>query len=269
MAFSVPAEAYDRHIGRYSRELARALIGAAGVAPEDRVLDVGCGPSGLTTELVALVGAGRVAAVDPSETFAAACAERLPGVDVRRAQAEALPFADGSFDRVLAQLVVNFLPGPDAGVAEMRRVARGGATLAAAVWDYAGEMTLLRAFWDAATAVDPDAATHDEGRGMRFGTPDELHALWTVAGLRDIAVAPVTVSAGYADFADLWAPLEAGVGPSGAYLAALRDDDADRAAALKAALVRRLGVDAAAPFRLTARAWVVTGTTGPAPATAG
>jgi SAM-dependent methyltransferase len=264
MAFSVPAEAYDRHIGRYSRELARALIGAAGVVPGERVLDVGCGPGGLTTELVALVGAGGVAAVDPSETFAAACAERLPGVDVRCAEAEALPFADGTFDRVLAQLVVNFLADPDAGVAEMRRVARAGATLAAAVWDYAGEMTLLRAFWDAATVVDPDAARHDEGRTMRFGTPDELHALWTVAGLRDIVVAPVTVSAAYSGFADLWAPLQAGVAPSGAYVAALPDDDAR--AALQAELVRRLGVEATAPFRLTARAWVVTGTTGPATA---
>jgi ubiquinone/menaquinone biosynthesis C-methylase UbiE len=263
MAFSVPAEVYDRHIGRYSRELARALIGAAGVRPGDRVLDVGCGPGGLTTELVALLGSDAVAAVEPSPTFAAACAARLPEVDVRRAGAEALPFAGGSFDRVLAQLVVNFLPDPDAGVAEMRRVARPGATLAAAVWDYSGEMTLLRAFWDAAVAVDPAAAEHDEGRAMRLGTPDELHALWTAAGLRDVAVAPVVVGAGYADLDDLWAPLTAGVGPSGAYVVALPDDAAR--AALKAALGRRLGVGAA-PFRLTARAWIVTGTTPPASA---
>jgi SAM-dependent methyltransferase len=265
MAFSVAAAAYDRHIGRYSGELARALIGAAGVAGGDRVLDVGCGPGGLTTELVALLGAARVAAVEPSPTFAAACAARLPGVDVRRATADALPFPDGAFDRVLAQLVVNFLPDPAAGVAEMRRVAREGATLAAAVWDYRGAMTLLRAFWDAAVAVDPAAAAHDEGRATRLGTPEELHALWTAAGLADVAVAPVVVSAAYDDLDDLWAPLTAGVGPSGAYVVALPDDDAR--AALKAALLRQLDVgDGGAPFRLAARAWIVTGT---APATAG
>lgn len=64
--FRRPAEAYDRHIGRYGRELARTLIDAAGVRPGRRALDVGCGPGALTSELVALLGAEQVAAVDPS-----------------------------------------------------------------------------------------------------------------------------------------------------------------------------------------------------------
>jgi SAM-dependent methyltransferase len=260
MAFSVPAEAYDHWIGRYSPALARALIAAAGVRAGDRVLDVGCGPGGLTTELVGLVGAQRVAAVDSSPTFAAACAARLPGADVREASAEALPFADAGFDRVLAQLVINFLPDPEAGLREMLRVARPGATIAAATWDYAGEMVLLRAFWDAAAALDPAAAARDEGRTMKLGTPGELTALWDAGGLRDVAV----LSAGYADFDDLWAPLESGVGPAGAYAAALPDD---RRAALRDEMRRRLGAEATTPLRLTARAWIVTGTT--APATAG
>ena len=71
--FRTPADAYDRHVGRYSRELARALIAAAGVRPGRRALDVGCGPGALTTELVALLGAEHVAAVDPSAPFADAC----------------------------------------------------------------------------------------------------------------------------------------------------------------------------------------------------
>jgi SAM-dependent methyltransferase len=264
MAFSVPAEAYDRWIGRYSPALARALIAAAGVRAGDRVLDVGCGPGGLTTELVGLTGAQRVAAVDPSPTFAAACAARLPGADVREASAEALPFAGASFDRVLAQLVINFLADPEAGLGEMIRVARPGATVAAATWDYGGEMVLLRAFWDAAAALDPAAAARDEGRTMKLGTPGALTALWDACGLRDVAVAPAVVSADYAGFDDLWAPLESGVGPAGAYAAALPDD---RRAALRDDLRRRLRAEASTPLRLTARAWIVTGTT--APATAG
>jgi SAM-dependent methyltransferase len=258
MAFSVPADAYDRFIGRYGGALARALIAAAGVKPGDRALDVGCGPGGLTTELVALLGAGRVAAVDPSPSFAATCAARLPGAGVREASAEALPFAAATFDRVLAQLVINFLGDPEAGVAEMRRVARPGGTVAAATWDYAGEMVLLRAFWDAATALDPAAADRDEGRSMRLGTPDELTALWRASGLHAVAVAAAVVGADYTDFDDLWSPLESGVGPAGAYAAAL---PADRRAALADELRRRLGAgDGTVPFHLTARAWIVTGT---------
>jgi len=71
--FRTPAEAYDRYIGRYGGELARALIAAAGVRPGRRALDVGCGPGALTNELVAALGAANVAAVDPSVPFAEAC----------------------------------------------------------------------------------------------------------------------------------------------------------------------------------------------------
>jgi SAM-dependent methyltransferase len=253
--FRKPAEAYDRHIGRYGPALARALADAAGVSAGDRALDVGCGPGALTSELVARLGAARVAAVEPSETFAAACRDRLPGVDVRRAAAEALPFADGTFDRVLAQLVVNFVTDPPAGVREMRRVARGGGTVAAAVWDYAGEMTLLRRFWDAAMALDAAAVEHDEGRTMPYCDPGSLAELWAAASLAAVRVAPVVVAAGYDGFEDLWRPLELGVAPSGAYVAAL--PPAPRSA-LKRELRRRLGVGDE-PFRLSARAWIVSG----------
>lgn len=252
--FRTSADAYDRHIGRYGRELARALIEAAGVRPGHRALDVGCGPGALTSELVAVLGAEQVAAVDPSAPFAEACGRRLPGVHVEVASAEALPFEDAVFDDALAQLVVNFMTHAPAGVREMQRVTRPGGTVATAVWDYAGEMTLLRRFWDAAVAVDPSAADRDEGR-MPYCTPDALGELWSTAGLAQVRVDPVVVSAGYDGFEDLWEPLELGVGPSGAYVASL---PSERSGAFKAELRRRLGVGDE-PFRLTARAWVAAG----------
>jgi SAM-dependent methyltransferase len=242
--FDTPATAYDRYVGRYGAELAHALAGLAGVAPGMRALDVGCGPGVLTTELVGRLGADHVAAIDPSKVFAEACAARNPGVSVSVGAAEALPYADAEFDCALAQLVVNFMADPVAGVGEMRRVTRPGGTIAAAVWDYAGEMTLIRRFWDAALALDPDAA--DEA-GMPYCTPETLAEL--IGGEAE----PVTVSAGYEGFEDLWAPLAAGVGPAGAYVASLED-----AAALKAEFRRRLGVSEK-PFRLTARAFIAVG----------
>ena len=253
--FETSADAYDRHIGRYGPELARALIAAAGVEDGETALDVGCGPGALTTELVRVLGAENVAAVDPSASFAEACAARLPGVRVEVGAAEELPFEDAGVDFALAQLVVNFMSDPVAGVEEMRRVTRPGGTVAAAVWDYAGEMTLLRRFWDAAAALDPAAAELDEGRVMRFATPDELGELWTWAGLDEVEVSAVDVSAGYTGFEDLWEPLESGVGPSGAYVASL---PAKARAAFKEELRTRLAVGEE-PFSLPARAWVVIG----------
>jgi SAM-dependent methyltransferase len=253
--FRAPAEAYDRHIGRYGAELAQAVLEVAGVRACDRALDVGCGPGALTSALAARLGPERVAAVDPSPPFAAACAQRLPGVRVEVAAAEALPFEDAAFDAALAQLVVNFMDDPLAGVREMRRVVRPGGTIAAAVWDYAGEMTLLRRFWDAAVALDPGAAARDEGRCMPYCTPDALEGLLRDAGLSDVRVEPVVVGAGYDSFDDLWHPLEAGVAPSGAYAASLPET---RRRALAAELRRRLGVGDG-PFELSARAWVGVG----------
>jgi SAM-dependent methyltransferase len=253
--FRTPAEAYDCHIGRYSRELARALISSAGVEAGQRALDVGCGPGGLTAELVERLGADHVAAVDPSAPFADACRRRLPGVRVEVGAAERLPFADGEFDRALSQLVVNFMDDAPAGAREMRRVTRAGGTVAAAVWDYAGEMTLLRRFWDATVALDPAAAERDEGRSMPYCEPESLARLWEDAGLDDVTVAPAVVSARYESFADLWAPLETGVGPSGAYAASLPPD---RRARLADELRQRLDAGER-PFTLTARAWIATG----------
>jgi SAM-dependent methyltransferase len=253
--FRTSAEPYDRHIGRYSRELGRALIAGAGVGPGGRALDVGCGPGALTAELVALLGAERVAAAEPSAPFAEACRRRLPGVRVEVARAEALPFEDDAFDHALAQLVVNFMVDPPAGVREMRRVTRRGGTVAAAVWDYAGEMTLLRRFWDAAVALDASAADRDEGRSMPFCAPGQLEELWETAGLADVRGSEAVVEAGYEGFEDLWQPLEQGVGPSGAYAASL---SSERRAGLKEELRQRLGVGDE-PFRLTARAWLASG----------
>jgi ubiquinone/menaquinone biosynthesis C-methylase UbiE len=253
--FGTPAEAYDRHIGRYGSKLARALIAAAGVRTGRRTLDVGSGPGALTAELVAVLGHERVAAVEPSAPFAEACRRRLPGVQVEVAAAEALPFEDRTFHHALAQLALNFMSDPPAGLREMQRVTHPGGTVAAAVWDYAGEMTLLRRFWDAAVALDAAAAEHDEGRSMQFCTPDELRELWSRAGLAQVRVVPAVVAAEYESFEDLWEPLELGVAPSGRYAASLQPD---RRAALKEELRSRLGAGDD-PFRLSARAWIATG----------
>jgi SAM-dependent methyltransferase len=254
--FRASAEAYDRHVGRYGTQLASALIGFAGVEPGMRAVDVGCGPGALTAALAGRLGPASVHAAEPSEPFAEACRARLPEVEVVVAGAEALPFADATFDAALAQLVVNFMRDAEAGVREMARVTRPGGVVASCVWDYAGEMTLLRAFWDAAREVDPErAAAVDEGVVMRWCAEGELAELWRAAGLREVRSAPLVVRASYTDFEDLWSPLPTGVAPSGAFCASLDDD---RRAALHDAYRRRLGVTDG-PFELTARAWAVAG----------
>jgi SAM-dependent methyltransferase len=254
--FRASADAYDRFVGRYSGALATELIEFAGVEPEMRALDVGCGPGALAAALMERLGAGSVSAADPSEPFVEAARARVPGAEVVLASADALPFADESFDAALSQLVVNFMPDAEAGVREMARVTRPGGVVASCVWDYAGEMTLLRAFWDAALEVDPErAALADEGAVMRWCGHGELAELWRDAGLREVRFGQLVVRAGYADFEELWSPLPTGVAPAGAFCKSLDDE---RRAALHDAYRSRLGVGDG-PFELTARAWAAAG----------
>ena len=254
--FRVQADAYDRFVGRYGPSLATELVSFANLRHGSRALDVGCGPGALTTVLADLLGPENVAAVDPSEPFADACRDRHPGVDVAVANAEELPFDDTSFDAALSQLVVNFMHDPEAGVREMARVTRPGGTVASCVWDYAGEMTLLRAFWDAAREVEPElGAAADEGVVMRWCGEGDLARLWSTVGLGEVRFGSLTARAEYAGFDDLWSPLPTGVGPAGAFCRSL---DEDGRTTLRAAVRERLAVGHE-PFALEARAWAVAG----------
>ncbi len=255
MSFDASRGSYDRYMGRYSNQLAHVFADFAVVPAKAAVLDVGCGPGALTEVLAARTAPSNVAAADPSEPFVAACVERVPDADVRQAPASELPWDDGSFDLVVSQLVLNFLPDADAGIREMCRVARPGATIAACTWDYRGRMQMLRTFWDAALTLDPDAP--GEQTTMPFCSQDELVAAWQSHGLRDISSADLEVTTTYVDFEDYWLPFTLGVGPGGAYATSLAPGDLDL---LRDACFTKLGSPGGS-FDLTAVAVAVRGQT--------
>jgi SAM-dependent methyltransferase len=246
---------YDRHVGRYGRPLALGLIDFAGIAAGQRVLDVGCGTGQLTTELAATVGAESVAAVDVSEPVLAVCRARVPRADVRIASAEALPFGNGEFDAALAQLVVNLVDDAPGVVREMARVVRPHGVVAACFWDDE-EMPLLRSLWDGVRAVAPRALV-GVNANAQVGLADLglLREWWAGAGLGNVVLGELEVSADYESFDDLWAPFEAGIGHSGKTYVSLRPDERT---AVRAYAHRRLG-SPDGPFRLTAKVRSVRG----------
>jgi SAM-dependent methyltransferase len=196
------------------------------------------------------LGAEAVAAVDPSAAFVAAARELLPGVDVRQASAEALPFPDDAFDIALAALVVHFMSDPVAGIAEMARVTRPGGFVAASVWDYENERSPVSAFWRAAGDLDPEAPGELQLPGVREG---QLLDYFERAGLRDVRPTTLAVHVEVAGFDDWWEPYTLGTGPAGAYVAGL---DAQRRAALRAHCAELLPDG---PFTVDASAWAATG----------
>jgi SAM-dependent methyltransferase len=249
MAFT-SADAYDRFMGRYSVQLAPQLADLAGVTAGQRALDVGCGPGALTAELVQRLGADHVAAIDPSEPFVTAVAERYPGVDARQGSAEQAPFGDDEFDVVLAQLVIHFLKDPVAGVSEMRRVTRPGGAVAACVWDHGGHEGPLRKFWEAARQIDPKVDDESRLPGVRQG---QLGDYFRQAGLDEVTEGSLTLAVEHRSFEEWWEPFTLGVGPAGTFVASLEPTYRARLREQCRKMVSEF------PFTVRGRAWAARG----------
>jgi len=247
VSFEVSADAYLRFMGQYSEPLAVRFADLPGIRPGQRVLDVGCGPGALAAELVSRAAA--VSAVEPSASFAAAVRARLPEVDVRQCAAEQLPFAEGTFDAAMAQLVLHFMADPVLGLQEMARVTRPGGAVCACVWDHAGARGPVAAFWSAVREMDPAADDESGLAGVREG---HLARLFEQAGLGGAQVTTLTVRVRHASFEAWWEPFTLGVGPAGAYLASLPPD---RRSAVRDLCRRRLP---AGPVEISATAWAAT-----------
>jgi SAM-dependent methyltransferase len=207
---------------------------------------------GRTAELVSRLGPPLVAAVDPSASFVAAARARNPGVDVRSASAEHLPFEDHAFDAALAQLVVHFMTDPVAGLAEMRRVTRPDGVVAACVWDHGGGRGPLSLFWQAARELEPEVEDESHGPGAQR---NQLAHLCEAAGLQQVQDTELSANVVYTSFDEWWEPFTYGVGPAGSYVARLTPERQD---ALREQCRARLR---AGPFTLTAWAWPARGRT--------
>lgn len=252
MTFAVAGDAYNRFVGRYSRVLAPRFLDFARVA-SGPVVEVGCGPGALTEVLASRLGAGSVAAVDPSAPSVAACRARVPGADVRVARAEALPFAPASFAAALSQLVLSFVADPDRAMAEAARVVRPGGVVAACTFEANG-FELVRAFWESALRFNPAAP---DDASLPFRRPEELADLWERAGFREVESAVIDLEGHYTGFDDFWGPFAFGVGPTGEYLAGQTEE---RRARIRDACFEILGRPAGA-FSLPARVIAIRGRT--------
>jgi SAM-dependent methyltransferase len=240
------AEAYDRFIGRYSALFAPQLAELAGVETGQRVLDVGCGPGAVASEVARRIGAECVSALDPSEAFISAVKARNPGVTTSVGRGEALPFPDGTFDRVLAQLCVQFMDDPAAGLAEMVRVARPRGVIAVCDWNRSRNP--LDPFWDGARELDPASKPR---RGDR---PFEHRAVaFDRLGLEEVETIMIGASVRYETFEDWWEPMTTGVGPSATYAKSL---DTVRRERLRDHLREQMP---AAPFVLAAEGRITRG----------
>lgn len=249
---------YERYMGRWSRQVADRFLDWLSIPGDRDWVDVGCGAGALAAGIVARCSPRSVVGVDPSPAFVAHAAAVVddPRARFREGGAAALPLDGGSADTLVSGLVLNFVPDLHAALGEMTRVARPGATIAGYVWDYAGEMQLIRRFWDAAVALDPAASAVDEGLRFPICAPDPLRRAFENADLTDVEVRPVDIPTVFRDFDDYWSPFLTGVGPAPGYAAELDDAARDR---LRDRLRATLPTERDGSVHLTARAWAACG----------
>ena len=212
------SDAYERYVGRWSRPVAAEFIRWLDAPPGVRWLDVGCGTGVLTAQIIAAARPASVRGVDPSTAFLTAARRRAGSAAFTAGAAQSLPIRSATVDRVVSGLVLNFVPEPAHAAEEFARVLRPGGVAAVYLWDYAGEMQMMRYFWDAATALDPAARDLDEGRRCTVCSPDLLEALLLAAGFRSVTSRAIDVPTVFADFDDYWQPFLAGRAPAPAYV---------------------------------------------------
>jgi SAM-dependent methyltransferase len=254
-------DAYEAWIGRWSRPVGIAFLDWLEVPPGVRWLDLGCGTGALTETILARAAPTTVVGIDPSADFVeyARRAVTDPRARFDVGAAERIPLPDGSLDAAVAGLVLNFVPDPQAGLAEIGRVVAPGGWLGAYVWDYAGRMELIRRFFDAAIALDPAAAAADEGVRFPICAPRPLRQAFLDAGLSAVDVRPIEVPLVFRDFDDYWTPFLSGVGPAPGY--AMRLDE-ERRVALRERLRATLPTESDGSIHLVARAWAARGRAG-------
>ncbi len=251
-------DSYEAYVGRWSRLVAREFLTWLEVPAGGRWLDVGCGTGVLARVILERVSPSEVQGIDPSEGFIAHAREQVKDerAEFRVGDAQALPYEDERFDAAVAGLVLNFVPDAARAVGEMARVTRGSGVVGAYVWDYAGEMQLMRHFWDAAVATDPTARELDEGRRFPVCKPEPLEALFRGAGLGEVEVRAIDVPTVFRDFDDYWTPFLGGQAPAPGYAMSLSEG---RRAALRERIRASLPIERDGSIRLTARAWAVRG----------
>ena len=257
---SADGDGYDLQMGRWSRRLAEPFLDFTGTADGDSVLDVGCGTGSLTFALARRCNVKALYGIDYSRPYIEH-AVRLNSdsrISFKAGDACTMEFPDRSFDRVLCMLVLQFIPEAQRAVAEMRRVAKAGAIVGAAVWDTRGGMVMNRIFWDTAAMLDAKAIERRAHFYTRpLSRPGELGNAWRAAGFDDVTETALYTRMEFTSFDDFWAPNEGKDGPMAAYVHTL--DEVGRMKLRDAVRLAYLDGEADGPRSYAAIAWAVKG----------
>lgn len=241
-------------MGRWSRKIAPQFAAWVDVPRRAKWVDIGCGTGVLTAVIYDQCEPSELVGIDNAGSLLEVAEAQLadPRVRFKQGDAQAIPEGDDTFDVAVSGLVLNFVPDKEGVIAEMARVTRPGGTVALYVWDYAGHMQVMRHFFDAATAFDPNACEFDDGVKAPVCRPGPLGELFSGAGLTDVEVRAIDIPAAFSSFDDYWTPFLGGTGSAPKYCMSL---DEGARGQLRDAIRSRLPTGPDGEILLAVRAW--------------
>jgi SAM-dependent methyltransferase len=249
------AAGYEAYVGHWSRAVAPRFLAWLAVPSRLRWLDVACGTGALTSAILAHCNPYEVVGLDASADYLAS-AQKSCGEPRARfvvGDANVLSFPSKSFDVSVSGLALNFIAF-DRALAEQNRVVRPGGTIAAYVWDYAGEYEFARRFWDAALRIDPRAASFDPGRKATICRERNLGEALLAAGCTGVETCVFDDSGEFPSREAYWHAFDGRQGSTSEYLSLLTEEQRLR---LRESLLSTMTSDG--PVKLKIRALAVKG----------
>lgn len=250
------ADAYEKYMGRWSRKIAPLFIDWLAVPSGKKWADIGCGTGQLSLEIANRCSPSRHIGIDQTEAFLTLAKELVPSAEFKLGDAQNLELAKSEVDIAVSGLVLNFVPDKAKTVSEMARIVRPQGTVGLYVWDYAGQMQIMRYFFDAARLIDPKSSTYDDGINAPICRPKPLADAFAAAALSDVETVAIDVPAAFANFEDYWIPFLGGTGSAPKYCMSLDESKRNK---IRDAIRAKLPTGPDGEILLAVRAWAVKG----------
>ena len=253
-------DSYDAYMGRWSRQIATKFLDWLDKEKALDWLEVGCGTGALSESILSKCEPSSFLGIEQSEGFVATARENIADdrAEFQVGDAQDLALPEQSRDSIVSALVLNFIPDKEKALKEMIRVSRPGGTVAFYVWDYpGGGVEFMRAFWQAAISINPEAADLAENKRFPYCTQEGLEGLASAAGLVEIESTPLEAPAIFKSFDDFWHPFTLGAGPAPGYCMNLEPEVREQ---LRSTLMDRLPIQNDGTIPMKIRAWGIKAT---------
>lgn len=250
------ADAYEQYMGRWSRKVAPLFVDWLAPPQGKNWIDIGCGTGQLSLQIASKCNPNHHIGIDHTEGFLTLAKKNVPNAEFRAGDAQSIDLPNDAVDYAVSGLLLNFVPDKAKALSEMVRIVRPEGVVALYVWDYAGQMQIMRYFFDAARLIDPKSSAFDAGINAPICRPKALAAAFSAAGLSHVETTPIDIAAAFIDFQDYWKPFLGGTGSAPKYCMSLDEDTRNK---IRDAVRAKLPTGPDGEILLAVRAWAVKG----------